>query len=117
MIEVRFSAATRADLHATMREYLGSSDVTVAVRQEPLTVPPAQLLAGRETTSQSAPSAPAESIPYATVADLIPKMVSKHGKPKVVALLDTFGVKNGKELKVEQYAEFVRKATAELPLA
>lgn len=127
MIEVRFSAATCADLHATMREYLGSDRVNATGPQPAVTLPDAQLtnvesnVAGVVVSNAAgvvvSNAAGAVPVPYATIADLIPKMVSKHGKPKVVALLETFGVKNGKELKTEQYGAFISKAHTELPLA
>lgn len=115
MIEVRFSAATRADLHATMREYLGEPTVT-GDRSVPS---PAKVLTHAPEAPTPAPAVSAATpaiVGYAAIADLIPKLVSKHGKPKVVALLETFGVKNGKELKVDQYEAFLNKAAAELPL-
>lgn len=69
-------------------------------------------------TVENKPAAASNAPPtYKDVADLIPKLVAKHGKPKIVAFLESFGgAKNGKDLKVEQYAEFIAKAKAEFPL-
>jgi len=120
MIEVSFSAATVSDIHATMREFLGGKTSPSEAAVEPKA---SKKTAPTEPTTVTTPAASAAAekpvegvIPYATIADLIPKLVSKHGKPKVVALLGTFGVKNGKELQAAQYGEFVTKANAELPL-
>lgn len=52
------------------------------------------------------PSASTSQVGYGIVADKI-AMGAKTHRAEVVALLGKFGAKNGKELKAEQYADFV----------
>ena len=123
MIDVSFVGDTMGEVRTQMLEFLGlSTEAAPKVTKKTEPIEKATLAAAVDTSKTlptAATSAPATaSVPptYKDVADLIPKLVGKHGKPKVVALLEAFGAKNGKELKVEQYAEFIAKATAELPL-
>jgi hypothetical protein len=63
----------------------------------PPTAAPAAVPATPETAS---------GIPYETVVKAISAAAVKD-KPKAVATLKAFGASNGKELKAEQYAEFL----------
>jgi hypothetical protein len=59
------------------------------------------------TTAAAPASPPSESaIPYETVVKAISAAAAKD-KPKAVATLKSFGASNGKELKAEQYADFL----------
>jgi hypothetical protein len=58
-------------------------------------------------------------IEYPVVSAAITAAVGKHGRDAVIALLEPFKAKSGKDLKPEQYAEFLEKlsgigATADL---
>lgn len=113
-MQVSFAADTLTSVRAQMLEFLGVEGVP-AKTPSPKTEAPAPA----PKTEAPATVAPAQATPptYKEVADLIPKLVAKHGKPKIVAFLESFGgAKNGKDLKVEQYAEFLQKAAVELPL-
>lgn len=113
-MQVSFAADTLASVRAQMLEFLGIEGG--AVKTSPTSV---VTIPNTTAPKTEAPAAPAQATPptYKDVADLIPKLVAKHGKPKIVAFLESFGgAKNGKDLKVEQYAEFIAKAKVEFPL-
>lgn len=119
MIDVSFAGDTMSEVRAQMLEFLGVEGV--APKAAANVKKPEAPKVEQPATTESAPKtdAPAAVTPptYKDVADLIPKLVAKHGKPKIVAFLDSFGgAKNGKDLKVEQYAEFIAKAKTEFPL-
>lgn len=118
MIDVSFAGDTLSEVRAQMLEFLGVEGVGAkAAANVKKTEAPKVDAPATETAPKT--DAPAGVTPptYKDVADLIPKLVAKHGKPKIVAFLDSFGgAKNGKDLKVEQYAEFIAKAKAEFPL-
>lgn len=71
----------------------------------------------KETVTKTAPLAAAKEEPkadttsYETVSAAITAAVKTH-RTEVLETLGSFGAKNGKELKPEQYAEFVEKLTA-----
>ena len=116
-MQVSFAADTLTSVRAQMLEFLGVEGGNVKT-------PPASVVTTPNTpaapkTEAPAAAAPAQTTPptYKEVADLIPKLVAKHGKPTVVTFLAGFGgAKNGKDLKPEQYGEFLQKAAVELPL-
>lgn len=113
-MQVSFAADTLASVRAQMLEFLGIEGG--AVKTSPTSV---VTIPNTTAPKTEAPAAPAQATPptYKEVADLIPKLVAKHGKPTVVTFLAGFGgAKNGKDLKPEQYGEFLQKAKAELPL-
>lgn len=90
-----------------------AKDKAVEVKPEPAKEAEAPNVApATDTTNPSgkASSEPAKEIAYDEVRALI-ITVSRAAKSKAEAMLARFGVKNGKELKPEQYAEFVEYAT------
>ena len=113
-MQLSFAADTMTSVREQMLEFLGVEGVP-AKTPSPKTEAPAPA----PKTEAPAAVAPAQATPptYKEVADLIPKLVAKHGKPTVVTFLAGFGgAKNGKDLKPEQYGEFLQKAAVELPL-
>lgn len=60
----------------------------------------------------SAPEAAPASPAYPDVVAAINKLATAKGRDTAVALLGEFGVSKGPELKPEQFAEFIEKATA-----
>jgi len=124
MIEVTFCADTNAELRTQMCEFLGCAAPTEVGKPEPekpkatKTESPKVEAPKSEAPKAEAPKteAPAGQPTYKEIQEIVPKLVSKHGKPKVVALLATFGASKGPELKPEQYADFLAKAKVELPL-
>lgn len=65
--------------------------------------------------SETEPETPADTaalITKETVAGVIPKLMLKIGREKVVALLGEFGAKKGSEVKEKDFAEFLNKANA-----
>lgn len=64
---------------------------------------------GEATDEQTSASTDAETpaIDYSQVRDLILKIGAKKSRDDVLELLSTFGVAGGKDLKPEQYAEFI----------
>ena len=60
----------------------------------------------------SAPETAAAPLAYPDVVAAINKLATAKGRDTAVALLGEFGVSKGPELKPEQFAEFIKKATA-----
>lgn len=121
MIEVAFCADTSVELRAQLLEFLGLStpaETTKVVAPKAETVKaevkPAEPV--KAEAPKAAETTPAVHPTYKEIADYVPKAISKHGRPAVVAFFAHFGVKNGKELKIEQYPEALAKLKADLPL-
>lgn len=66
----------------------------------------------KESTAQDPPAG--EPLTYAQIGPMITSLVKAKGRDAAVALLKSFGVANGKELKPEQYADVAAKITAQL---
>jgi hypothetical protein len=82
-----------------------------ATAEAPATAPtPATAPPPAEVPATAAPAAPA--VTFLQVADLIPKVVTKLGRPVGVALLAEFGAKRGGDIKENQYGPFVARAEA-----
>lgn len=65
-------------------------------------------------TPAAAAEAPAGAITYDQVRDKFMKVGEKRGVSVATAILGRFGVKNGRELKPEQYAAFIKDCDLEL---
>ena len=117
-MQVSFAADTLTSVRAQMLEFLGVEGVAPKATANVKTTEAPKVDAPAAETAPKTDTTVAVTPPtYKDVADLIPKLVAKHGKPKIVAFLESFGgAKNGKDLKVEQYAEFIAKAKVEFPL-
>lgn len=59
-----------------------------------------------EASQDTSKAAPGQAS-FLAVAEIIPKVVAKAGKPKAVELLAKYGAKKGGELKPEQYGSFL----------
>lgn len=123
MIEVAFCADTSAELRAQLLEFLGLSapaETVVKVVVPKAEAKPVEVVKPEpvkaEAPKAAEPTTPAVHPTYKEIADYVPKAISKHGRPAVVAFFAHFGVKNGKELKIEQYPEALAKLKADLPL-
>ena len=53
-----------------------------------------------------------EPLTIETIKGIVPKLMVKVGREKVVALLGEFGVKKGSEVQEKDFASFMKKATA-----
>lgn len=124
MIDVTFCGESVQDIRQQMREFLGEDPMKAIGKSvqelEKAFEQTKPASVGKDKSKEAAtPSAqtPATAAPsYKDIADYIPKAVGKYGRGKIVTLLEGFGVKHGKELKSEQYAEALAKLKAEYPL-
>lgn len=106
MIEVSFCGDTMEEIRAQVRDFLGDVTSTITIDK----VAPPKIA----TTPQTSAPAATGAISYQQVVDKGQALVKAKGKPALVAVLSIFNVKGGKELKEEQYAEFMQKADAAL---
>lgn len=72
-----------------------------------------------ETKAKAEPKPPktpvvkdAEALTYADIAPMIVAIAKEKGREVAIELMTEFGVKSGKDLKPEQYADFKAKADA-----
>lgn len=100
MIDVSFCGDTMEEIRAQVRDFLGDVKDRVTL-DKAVTVP---------TVPQASAPAATGAISYQQVVDKGQALVKAKGKPALVAVLATFNAKGGKELKEEQYAEFMQKA-------
>ena len=93
-----------------------SADKTSSTSTPPTSEPEAEQPSGEATDEQTSASTDAETpaIDYSQVRDLILKIGAKKSRDDVLELLSEFGVAGGKDLKPEQYAEFIEAAEARL---
>ena len=93
-----------------------SADKTSSTSTPPTSEPASEQPSGEATDEQTSASTEAETpaIDYSQVRDLILKIGAKKSRDDVLELLSEFGVAGGKDLKPEQYAEFIEAAEARL---
>lgn len=86
-----------------------SADKTSSTSTPPTSEPASEQPSGEATDAQTSASTEAETpaIDYSQVRDLILKIGAKKSRDDVLELLSEFGVAGGKDLKPEQYAEFI----------
>lgn len=86
-----------------------SADKTSSTSTPPTSEPASEQPSGEATDEQTSASTDAETpaIDYGQVRDLILKIGAKKSRDDVLELLSEFGVAGGKDLKPEQYAEFI----------
>lgn len=106
MIDVSFCGDTMEEIRAQVRDFLGDVTSTIVIDK----VAPPKIA----TTPQASAPVATGAISYQQVVDKGQALVKAKGKPALVAVLATFNAKGGKELKEEQYAEFMQKADAAL---
>lgn len=93
-----------------------SADKPSSTSTPPTSEPASEQPSGEATDEQTSASTDAETpaIDYSQVRDLILKIGAKKSRDDVLELLSEFGVAGGKDLKPEQYAEFIEAAEARL---
>lgn len=93
-----------------------SADKPSSTYTPPTSEPASEQPSGEAADEQTSASTDAETpaIDYSQVRDLILKIGAKKSRDDVLELLSEFGVAGGKDLKPEQYAEFIEAAEARL---
>ncbi len=93
-----------------------SADKPSSTSTPPTSEPASEQPSGEATDEQTSASTDAETpaVDYSQVRDLILKIGAKKSRDDVLELLSEFGVAGGKDLKPEQYAEFIEAAEARL---
>jgi len=109
-VSITFSSLEEAIMNLAK---LRGSDAKVEAAPAPKPEKPAKVekpaASPSGATQAAAPATPdtaASGVPYETVVKAISAAAVKD-KPKVVAVLAQFSAKTGKDLKAEQYAEFL----------
>ncbi len=111
MIDVSFCGDSIDEVRKHMLDFLGQNTTTVAINKPIVDLPKA--VVEKVHAPASAP-VQTSAISYQQVTEKGQEVVKKKGKPALVEVLKQFGATTGKELKVEQYADFIAQADAVL---